>query len=358
MGRSFFPLSVVVAVLSVSVALAKRTCSLHAQLAAVLSPEAELFVPSDSDYGNASIRWSNFDEPTFQAYPRLPCGHGWTSKLRGVQGGIGISTVKLNATEISEDGKTARLGGGIKSGAALKGAGQNFGIVTELTYKIYDAPAEDSWIVKTFIYSPDKIADFYTQMNDFTGNGTDWEAQPAGLLLASLYIMETSVNPDAPVLVLLMVYDGTEEGLESMAARFHAVGPVYNFTETVSYSETSPPRVRLSPIGTRALLCKLQNVLSDIVREAVPNTVSRLFSGIYWDAEHDAATKQAGEKVRSLLYNGTGSSDLNVYVGYANGDETAQQLFGSDRSKLEKLVQLKKRYDPLERFRFYAPLTQ
>lgn len=54
---------------------------------------------------------------------------------------------------------------------ALKGAGQNFGIVTEFTYKIYDAPAEDNWIVKTFIYTPDKIADFYTQLNNFTNNG-------------------------------------------------------------------------------------------------------------------------------------------------------------------------------------------
>lgn len=67
---------------------------------------------------------------------------------------------------------------------------------------------------------------------------------------------------------------------------------------------------------------------------------------------------QAGEKVRSLLYNGTGESDLNVYVGYANGDETVQQLFGSDHAKIQKLVDLKQHYDPEERFRFYAPLVQ
>lgn len=71
MGRSFSLLSVAAAVLSASVSFAASTgrpkC-LQSELAAMLSPEAELFVPSDPDYGNASIRWSTFDEPTFRAY--------------------------------------------------------------------------------------------------------------------------------------------------------------------------------------------------------------------------------------------------------------------------------------------------
>lgn len=79
---------------------------------------------------------------------------------------------------------------------ALRGAGHNFGIVTEVTYKVYDAPAEDNWLVKTFIYLPDQIGAFYEIANKAIANGYGVNRQPAGMLVASLYTVVPDVDPN------------------------------------------------------------------------------------------------------------------------------------------------------------------
>lgn len=79
---------------------------------------------------------------------------------------------------------------------ALRGAGHNFGIVTEVTYKVYDAPAKDKWLVKTFIYLPDQIGAFYDVANNAIADGYGVDRQPAGMLVASLYTIVPDVDPN------------------------------------------------------------------------------------------------------------------------------------------------------------------
>jgi hypothetical protein len=47
---------------------------------------------------------------------------------------------------------------------------------------------------------------------------------------------------------------------------------------------------------------------------------------------------------------------MPVYVNYAAGDETVEQIYG-DGWGIEKLRRLKKKYDSLERFNFYNPIS-
>jgi FAD/FMN-containing dehydrogenase len=54
---------------------------------------------------------------------------------------------------------------------AIRGAGHNFGIVTEFTYKIYDVPPDDSWVVEFFIYTGDKVEALYEQLNILAADG-------------------------------------------------------------------------------------------------------------------------------------------------------------------------------------------
>ena len=79
---------------------------------------------------------------------------------------------------------------------ALRGAGHNFGIVTEVTYKVYDAPAKDNWLVKTFISLPDHLGAFYEVANKAIANGYGVDRQPAGMLVASLYTIVPNVDPN------------------------------------------------------------------------------------------------------------------------------------------------------------------
>lgn len=79
-----------------------------------------------------------------------------------------------------------------------------------------------------------------------------------------------------------------------------------------------------------------------------------------WDPTSDSAsaTEEAsnalGLELRNDFVATSGYDDLAVYVNYAHGDETLEQMYGAN--KLARLAQLKKQYDPNQRFRFNNPI--
>jgi hypothetical protein len=48
---------------------------------------------------------------------------------------------------------------------ALRGAGHNFGIVTEVTVKIYDVPDDDIWYYENFLYSGNSLEQVFAQVS-------------------------------------------------------------------------------------------------------------------------------------------------------------------------------------------------
>lgn len=73
------------------------------------------------------------------------------------------------------------------------------------------------------------------------------------------------------------------------------------------------------------------------------------------DADEIANT--LGNKIRDVLYAGSGEANLNTYVNYAYGDETAKAWYGADEWRQERLKTLKQEYDPSGKFSFYAPIA-
>ncbi len=55
---------------------------------------------------------------------------------------------------------------------AIRGAGHNFGIVTQFSYKIYDVPSNNSWAWESFIYTADQVEALYAQINALTRTST------------------------------------------------------------------------------------------------------------------------------------------------------------------------------------------
>ena len=78
---------------------------------------------------------------------------------------------------------------------------------------------------------------------------------------------------------------------------------------------------------------------------------------MYTDPTLDAVVLKAGKEIRKVLIEGLGSTPFNAYVNYAFGDETIEELYGHEKWRTDKLRALKTKYDPKNRFSFYAPIV-
>ena len=74
-------------------------------------------------------------------------------------------------------------------------------------------------------------------------------------------------------------------------------------------------------------------------------------------ASLDETAFKFGEDLRQTLYIGTQREELHTYVNYAYGDETPRNWYGYDEWRQSRLSALKKSYDPLGKFNFYAPIV-
>lgn len=72
------------------------------------------------------------------------------------------------------------------------------------------------------------------------------------------------------------------------------------------------------------------------------------------NAAVEGPSTQLGMELREYIAANSGYNNLTVYVNYAHGDETVDQIYGAD--KLPKLAGLKKTWDPDNVFAFSNPL--
>lgn len=62
-----------------------------------------------------------------------------------------------------------------------------------------------------------------------------------------------------------------------------------------------------------------------------------------------------GQQVRQMLLSGSGREELEVFVHFANGDESPASWYSE--AKLSGLAALKKVYDPAGLFSWYNPVS-
>ena len=74
------------------------------------------------------------------------------------------------------------------------------------------------------------------------------------------------------------------------------------------------------------------------------------------DAETEAKATVVGEELRRDLAKSGGYQPLSVYVNYAVGHKSLEELYGKE--KLPRLLQLKKKWDPENVFRYHHPLVR
>ncbi|KAK1808392.1 hypothetical protein LTR12_017256 [Friedmanniomyces endolithicus] len=187
------------------------------------------------------VRYANLRGKPFLA---ISGQHGATRAIGSFQHGIGIWMEDLDGIDVSEDGTTAVIAGGITSGGAayrlwargkqtvtgccectgmvapmlgggrgwlqndygkavdnvdparvvlangtsvtvlnnehrdllwtLKGAGHNFGIISDFEHKVYDrTPHNEKWAYETLVFTQDKLDTLFTEANKMIEGGVD-----------------------------------------------------------------------------------------------------------------------------------------------------------------------------------------
>ncbi|KAK4233777.1 hypothetical protein C8A03DRAFT_47748 [Achaetomium macrosporum] len=282
---------------------------------------------------------------------------------------------------------------------ALKGAGHNFGIVTEWEYRIYDAPSH-KYSYETFIYSGDKVEAFFELANRML------QGQPAGVTQWTYLVKIPQIDADHPVIFFCLIYDGPAGPAREYAAPFHAIGPLSAQAGEATYHELAvltfqdadglgcaygATSLRFPTVLKSYNPAALRKVYDDF--DATLQQVAELAGTIWLIEGHAVQAVQAvnpdstafphrsesvlispfinykpnpaldevaqalGRRTRQYLLDGSDDpTKLRAYVNYAHGDEPFGAVYGWETWRLEKLRELKKEYDPENRMRYYVPI--
>ncbi|KAF1977347.1 hypothetical protein BU23DRAFT_564869 [Bimuria novae-zelandiae CBS 107.79] len=261
---------------------------------------------------------------------------------------------------------------------ALKGAGHNFGILTSLQLKVYDI--QSNWTVHAFIYSTDKLEAVLDVVNAVDGNAT----RPVNLVIAGVSLRILDIDPNNPVVVYTISYEGTEAEAAPYFAYFQAIGPIVvqpatdvDYVSLYTVTQNSLDSIACTrnknamgsgaslPVwNTTAALFLLENYGMQGVRAVDASSTSLSLEErqypiianltIWWEgiAAKDTADAMAyGEQIRQAFFAGLpAGAKKHTYVNYAVGTEGFNQMYGYDAPRVNKLKALKKRLDPKNRF--------
>ncbi|KAF1850365.1 FAD-binding domain-containing protein [Cucurbitaria berberidis CBS 394.84] len=327
--------------------------------------------------------------------PILGGGHGWLQGRYGLAADQLISAriVLANGTAISvcEESNPDLFW-------AIRGAGHNFGVVTQVKMRIYDREVDqDQWAASGFVFTHDKLEAIFALANEWLES----PERPIELTHYGLFALNPDVDPLNPIVMMWIYWQGPAIP-SKYTDPLYALSPVAvdeSVTELpevnshifanrdgascakglsralvgLSLRTYSLPALRkvlniftALPPEFRTTVMMLEGYAKNRVEEipgdssAFPDRDEKvLLSPVLTypkNASLDATAREIGEKIRNALLEGT-DGKLRAYVNYATGVESMEELYGYEPWRLEKLRRLKNEYDPFGKFNFYAPIT-
>lgn len=332
--------------------------------------------------------------------PMLGGGHGW------LQGRNGLSADQLlEARVVLPNGRLVTVS---RHSAysdlfwGLQGAGHNFGIVTQVEYKVYDVAENGGgdWTYANLVFKQDKLEAVFGLINTITNNGTGDVAYIDFVWFQRV----AEIDATFPVLSVYMVYQGTPIQAQKYIDMYAALGPANTTIIATDYTRISsltgngndgiacahgayyalrfPTGFETYNLTTvRNLFDKFAAITSaqpgfnnsfflfedystrgvqavDAASTAFPDRFNHHLVSpvlIYFDASLSGQAVAAGRELRGLAMEGRGGG-LNAYVNYAHGDEEVEDWYGHEGWRIERLRGLKRRYDPGNRLGYYAPI--
>lgn len=284
---------------------------------------------------------------------------------------------------------------------ALRGAGHNFGIVTSFTLQTFPIPS--TYTLYTLTFTKDHIHDLFRLVNkvDFIPSSRD----PKFFLNA--WLIRPAPDQD-PIFSYSVAYEGSASELAPHAAPFLALNPSnVTLTTSITYDQIH----KALGFGAESFACgkKTNQAISGVAlhRWNIPAlyktyslfsslTADKRFANsavllesygivavssvdakstavppeererpiltsavIHYEGDEEATKRESAEWLKRItdgLYKGVGRGQRHAYVNYANGNETLAEVYGREAWRVDKLKDLKARWDPENRFRWYNPI--
>ena len=133
----------------------------------------------------------------------------------------------------------------------MRGAGHNFGVVTQYRYQIYPRPSAD-WYYSLQTFRADKLEELFNLLNDLGDNGN----QPKEIVIYTVFVMNPAISTtevcrsSCRLLTRLKISQYSSQSFSSPPTT-QALPPVHILTCKPSRSSVpSPPRMALSPTLT------------------------------------------------------------------------------------------------------------
>ncbi|KAI0116553.1 hypothetical protein GGR51DRAFT_546059 [Nemania sp. FL0031] len=275
---------------------------------------------------------------------------------------------------------------------AIRGAGANFGVVTSATYRLHAITDTNRQVTSIDMMIPMNMSSefFETIVSSFNGS-----LPP---LLAAETLITYDAASNAPLLLSNWVYYGPEsEAQEVLAPILDLKPPVVATTvvpwsgllDTVLFGSDQSNCVKnrsasLFGVNMRSMSAPTyQNAVGKMAQfyaddpngrgsiltlEMFPNQAAiaipdsataypwreTIASLLIIMVDPDDEAEELAREIRSDFAATSGYPELAVYVSYAHGDESLEQIYGS--TKLPRLTALKKEWDPSNVFGFNNPI--
>ncbi|RMZ82267.1 hypothetical protein DV738_g1892, partial [Chaetothyriales sp. CBS 135597] len=274
---------------------------------------------------------------------------------------------------------------------AVRGAGANFGIVTEATYNVHDLTNDGYVVEANFAYAAAQNRSFWELLQKYEGSQL-----PAELSIQAA--ISYNRTRDEPVIGATLWYLGSESDIQSILDEFTALEPTSSSIQTLTQVEVYYESVTRGVCNRGGLIsaytlglgqidpASFEAHFEDLVTFYQANTnyyglsffqiysneaTSQtpvwetafpwrdvqtwwLLQNVYVDDSQETTIEEFSREQRTNLQATSGFDTPHVYLGYAHGDEGPAAWFSEDH--LQALRALKALWDPTNIFGVGADL--